>query len=191
VQAGLFARLACIHSFIFSVHYTCICISLCVNKWWWWWWWFFLQTALKFSPHLTAVKVTFYVLCHSVPQWVQAPSNAEWLTLLVIAITYMCNVITCMWFVSCVLACSCHPEGAVSRSCDQVSGQCRCREGVIGWQCDRCPVSVCCCQLGTAIMNVSQDHAATSNSSNATTTKYYYYYYYYTTQLNSTLNSQV
>ena len=39
-------------------------------------------------------------------------------------------------------ACSCHPEGAVGRSCDQMTGQCRCKEGIIGRQCDRCPVCI-------------------------------------------------
>uniref|UniRef100_W5NAX9 Netrin 5 n=1 Tax=Lepisosteus oculatus TaxID=7918 RepID=W5NAX9_LEPOC len=34
--------------------------------------------------------------------------------------------------------CSCHPVGALGRSCNQTTGQCRCREGVTGVTCSRC-----------------------------------------------------
>uniref|UniRef100_A0A3B4YZW4 Netrin 5 n=1 Tax=Seriola lalandi dorsalis TaxID=1841481 RepID=A0A3B4YZW4_SERLL len=34
--------------------------------------------------------------------------------------------------------CQCHPLGAVGRWCNQTSGQCLCREGVMGLRCNRC-----------------------------------------------------
>ncbi|XP_034020408.1 netrin-1 isoform X2 [Thalassophryne amazonica] len=34
--------------------------------------------------------------------------------------------------------CQCHPLGAVGHWCNQTSGQCLCREGVIGLRCNRC-----------------------------------------------------
>ncbi|KAK1797167.1 hypothetical protein P4O66_008560, partial [Electrophorus voltai] len=34
--------------------------------------------------------------------------------------------------------CQCHPLGAVGPSCNQSSGQCFCREGVMGQRCNRC-----------------------------------------------------
>uniref|UniRef100_A0A8C4X5F4 Netrin 5 n=1 Tax=Erpetoichthys calabaricus TaxID=27687 RepID=A0A8C4X5F4_ERPCA len=34
--------------------------------------------------------------------------------------------------------CSCHPVGAIGKSCNQTSGQCRCRDGVTGLTCNRC-----------------------------------------------------
>ncbi|XP_066578627.1 netrin-1 [Amia ocellicauda] len=34
--------------------------------------------------------------------------------------------------------CSCHPVGALGRSCNQTTGQCRCRDGVTGLPCNRC-----------------------------------------------------
>uniref|UniRef100_A0A8C4RQQ6 Netrin 5 n=1 Tax=Erpetoichthys calabaricus TaxID=27687 RepID=A0A8C4RQQ6_ERPCA len=36
------------------------------------------------------------------------------------------------------VACSCHPVGAIGKSCNQTSGQCRCRDGVTGLTCNRC-----------------------------------------------------
>jgi len=51
------------------------------------------------------------------------------------------------------VACSCHLEGAISRSCDQMTGQCRCKEGVVGWQCDRCPVNIHLFTFNTRIMH--------------------------------------
>lgn len=34
--------------------------------------------------------------------------------------------------------CKCHPYGSVGKSCNQSSGQCFCKEGVMGLRCDRC-----------------------------------------------------
>lgn len=36
------------------------------------------------------------------------------------------------------LLCDCYPVGSFSRTCDRESGQCQCKAGVIGRQCDRC-----------------------------------------------------
>lgn len=36
------------------------------------------------------------------------------------------------------LPCDCYPVGSFSRSCDPESGQCQCRPGVIGRQCNSC-----------------------------------------------------
>lgn len=36
------------------------------------------------------------------------------------------------------LPCDCYPIGSSSRSCDQEMGQCHCRPGVIGRQCNSC-----------------------------------------------------
>lgn len=36
------------------------------------------------------------------------------------------------------LLCECYPLGSFSRACDRDSGQCQCKPGVIGRQCDRC-----------------------------------------------------
>lgn len=36
------------------------------------------------------------------------------------------------------LLCDCYPLGSLSRACDRDSGQCQCKPGVIGRQCDRC-----------------------------------------------------
>ena len=35
-------------------------------------------------------------------------------------------------------ACDCHPVGASGRTCNQTSGQCPCKDGVIGITCNRC-----------------------------------------------------
>lgn len=35
-------------------------------------------------------------------------------------------------------ACQCHPMGAVGLWCNQTSGQCLCRDGVMGLRCNRC-----------------------------------------------------
>ncbi|KAK6022269.1 laminin EGF-like protein, partial [Ostertagia ostertagi] len=34
--------------------------------------------------------------------------------------------------------CGCHPVGSLSKSCNQVSGQCVCKLGVTGLTCNRC-----------------------------------------------------
>lgn len=36
------------------------------------------------------------------------------------------------------LLCDCYPVGSFSRACERESGQCQCKAGVIGRQCDRC-----------------------------------------------------
>ncbi|CAH8668048.1 unnamed protein product [Heterobilharzia americana] len=37
------------------------------------------------------------------------------------------------------IPCSCHPLGSVDASCNQATGQCNCRAGVVGRQCSMCP----------------------------------------------------
>ncbi|CAH8596586.1 unnamed protein product [Schistosoma turkestanicum] len=37
------------------------------------------------------------------------------------------------------IPCSCHPLGSIGTSCDQATGQCTCRPGVVGRQCSMCP----------------------------------------------------
>lgn len=34
--------------------------------------------------------------------------------------------------------CKCDPQGSYFAQCDSVSGQCRCKQGVTGLQCDQC-----------------------------------------------------
>ena len=36
------------------------------------------------------------------------------------------------------LACDCHPVGALGRTCNGTTGQCPCKDGVIGLTCNRC-----------------------------------------------------
>ncbi len=35
-------------------------------------------------------------------------------------------------------ACDCHPVGASGRTCNITSGQCQCKPGVTGLNCNRC-----------------------------------------------------
>uniref|UniRef100_A0A1I8FAY5 EGF-like domain-containing protein n=1 Tax=Macrostomum lignano TaxID=282301 RepID=A0A1I8FAY5_9PLAT len=37
-------------------------------------------------------------------------------------------------------ACQCHPQGALNKTCDPLSGQCSCRGITVGRTCDRCPI---------------------------------------------------
>ena len=37
-------------------------------------------------------------------------------------------------------ACGCHIHGSLNQSCDAISGQCYCKEGVVGLRCNRCLV---------------------------------------------------
>ncbi|PAA49318.1 hypothetical protein BOX15_Mlig011085g3, partial [Macrostomum lignano] len=36
--------------------------------------------------------------------------------------------------------CQCHPQGALNKTCDPLSGQCSCRGITVGRTCDRCPI---------------------------------------------------
>lgn len=40
--------------------------------------------------------------------------------------------------------CQCNPHGSVSIECDALSGECMCKDGIIGKQCDKCiqPTSI-------------------------------------------------
>lgn len=38
----------------------------------------------------------------------------------------------------CLTACDCHPVGASGRTCNITSGQCQCKPGVTGLNCNRC-----------------------------------------------------
>ena len=37
--------------------------------------------------------------------------------------------------------CTCNLDYAIGGTCDQETGQCQCMEGVVGKNCDRCPVN--------------------------------------------------
>ncbi|PVD38490.1 hypothetical protein C0Q70_01105 [Pomacea canaliculata] len=37
-----------------------------------------------------------------------------------------------------LVACSCHPVGALGKMCNQTTGQCPCKDGVTGLTCNRC-----------------------------------------------------
>lgn len=39
------------------------------------------------------------------------------------------------------LECGCYSVGSFDRMCDQTTGQCKCRPGVVGRRCDQCPNS--------------------------------------------------
>lgn len=43
---------------------------------------------------------------------------------------------------SSLAACQCHTNGSVSDVCNKETGQCQCRENVVGRQCDECVVSI-------------------------------------------------
>lgn len=36
------------------------------------------------------------------------------------------------------LGCDCHPVGSTGKTCNHLSGQCPCKEGVTGLTCNRC-----------------------------------------------------
>ncbi|KAL1488141.1 hypothetical protein ABEB36_015099 [Hypothenemus hampei] len=36
------------------------------------------------------------------------------------------------------IACDCHPIGASGKTCNQATGQCPCKDGVVGITCNRC-----------------------------------------------------
>ena len=36
------------------------------------------------------------------------------------------------------IACQCDPEGSNSLQCDEFTGQCNCKENIVGDKCDRC-----------------------------------------------------
>jgi hypothetical protein len=36
------------------------------------------------------------------------------------------------------LACQCHPWGAVRDDCEQTTGRCVCRQGIVGHKCNQC-----------------------------------------------------
>ena len=38
-----------------------------------------------------------------------------------------------------LIACLCSPYGSVRNDCEQMSGKCICKPGIIGDKCDRCP----------------------------------------------------
>jgi hypothetical protein len=39
---------------------------------------------------------------------------------------------------NCPNRCECHPAGSYSQLCDTTTGQCSCRQGVVGKHCDTC-----------------------------------------------------
>lgn len=61
-----------------------------------------------------------------------------------IAVLYICDYICIQEFhyrprgSDACLPCDCYPVGSFSRSCDLETGQCQCRPGVIGRQCNTC-----------------------------------------------------
>lgn len=49
------------------------------------------------------------------------------------------NWVKLEWFLILeIAACNCHPVGSLSRSCNQSSGQCICKDGVTGLTCNQC-----------------------------------------------------
>lgn len=58
----------------------------------------------------------------------------------------MCYCQICLFSVSPVFsfpaACQCHTNGSVSEVCNQETGECHCKENVLGQKCDKCRVSV-------------------------------------------------
>ncbi|KAG5453348.1 Agrin, partial [Clonorchis sinensis] len=69
------------------------------------------------------------------------------------------------------IACSCHPDGSVSTNCDQTSGQCDCRPGVVGRQCSICPDGGYVTKSGCTVKNVTSGYHATENLSLKTEAK--------------------
>ncbi|TGZ46602.1 hypothetical protein CRM22_011105 [Opisthorchis felineus] len=63
------------------------------------------------------------------------------------------------------IACSCHPDGSVSTNCDQTSGQCDCRPGVVGRQCSICPDGGHVTKSGCNVENVTSGYRATESLS--------------------------
>lgn len=52
------------------------------------------------------------------------------------------SVVKCILpsLLSCFAACQCHTNGSVSEVCNKDTGQCQCRENVVGRQCEECMV---------------------------------------------------
>lgn len=56
------------------------------------------------------------------------------------AIFTQCKSVTHGWLIISVrvVECECHPIGSLSKTCNQTTGQCQCKEGVTGTTCNRC-----------------------------------------------------
>ncbi|VDO77411.1 unnamed protein product [Schistosoma mattheei] len=54
-------------------------------------------------------------------------------------------------------ACSCHPLGSTETTCNQATGQCNCRTGVVGRQCSMCPDGSQVTENGCSVKGQSED----------------------------------